>query len=79
MTQATNHRESYLSQTLHSQVEDLQVRLADSIDLIADTVGKKAEPLGYKLAERAEGEWMHDRMKTLGAQYKFVMEQKVGG
>lgn len=78
MTQVTNHRQSYLTETLQSQVEDLEVRLADSIDLIADSVGKKAEPLGYKLAERAEEEWMYDRMRTLGAQYRFVMDQKVG-
>jgi hypothetical protein len=76
MSATTTHRQSYVTRTLQTQVEDLEIRFAESIDLVTDIVARKSEPLGYKLAERSEEEWMYDRMRTLEGQYRDVLERR---
>ena len=83
MAQATNHRQSYLTNTLQPQIDDLESRLKTSVEAISKTqsgsVGRAASDLTYQgRVDDAECRQMMNKMVELDRQFRFVQQKNLG-
>ena len=77
MAQITQQRQSNLDNHLQPQIEDLEARLAGSIEDIIEgnndeSIRRSAQTVRYYASEEPQFEALIDRMEMLGRQYKLV-------
>ena len=82
MAQITQQRQSNLDNHLQPQIEDLEARLAGSIEDIIEgnndeSIRRSAQTVRYYASEEPQFEALIDRMEMLGRQYKLVRAKAV--